>query len=223
MIVARNQVRANLPSFGITGVSKLSGIHYSWRWNVTSTCDVHFVMLNEYVGHVCDGCAPANCFYGPPCYTGWTWPEDSLSFLTSVLSDVVGTSGEPVFVMQHYCFDGYSNTWYSEQQRLDMWMALKGFNVAGILCGHTHSAAIYAFNGTDQLPFGSSAPGSIDVYNIPSTQKEDAKGFPAPSEFMAFELAVDETGNGTLRAAQRVAWGWGDVTATKTVACPSRR
>lgn len=109
MIVARNQVRAGLPSFNITGVSK-SGLHYSWRWQVSPTCAAHFIMLNEYAGHLCDGCDPTTCFYGPPCYTGWTWPEDSLGFLEDILPRVVNTSHAPVFVLQHYGMDGYSNT-----------------------------------------------------------------------------------------------------------------
>ena len=70
MIVERNQIRKDLPSFNVTGVSKLSGLHYSWAWEITSTCSAHFIMLNEYTGHVCEGCAPVNCFYGPACYTG---------------------------------------------------------------------------------------------------------------------------------------------------------
>ena len=101
LIVERNQVRANMPQFNITSVSKLSGIHYAWAWEVSPTCFAHFITLNEYAGHLCDGCAPVNCFYGPPCYTGWTYPEDSLGFLEDTLARVVGSSGAPVFVSQH--------------------------------------------------------------------------------------------------------------------------
>lgn len=219
LIVERNQVRANMPQFNITAVSKLSGIHYAWAWEVSSTCVAHFVALNEYAGHLCDGCAPVNCFYGPPCYTGWTYPEDSLGFLEDTLARVVGSSGAPVFVSQHYCFDGYSNSWWSQAQRTELWATLLKYNVVGLLCGHTHSAAIYAFNGTDMLPFESNDPAAIAVYNIPSTQKEDDNGFPAPSEFMAFELSVDANADATFRAAQRVAWGWGGVSAVKKFKC----
>lgn len=115
--------------------------------------------------------------------------------------------------------DGYSNTWWSEQQRADMWAALAPYNVAGILCGHTHSAAIYGYNGTAQTSFNSPKP-SIDIYNIPSTQKEGPGGFPAPSEYMAFEISADGAG-ATFRAAQRVAYGWGDVTGKKDIVCPT--
>jgi hypothetical protein len=96
---------------------------------------------------------------------------------------------------------------------------LKAYNVAGILCGHTHSAAIYSWNGTNQVPFGS--PDSIDIYNIPSTQKEDADGYPAPSEFMVFDIAPDAGATtATFRAAQRVAYTWGEVAQTKKISCP---
>lgn len=221
MIVFRNQVRKDIAAFNLTGISS-SGLHYSWRWNVASGCDAHFVMMNEYAGHLCDSCDPVSCFYGPPCYTGWTWPEDSLGFLEQQLQAVVGASGMPVFAMQHYCFDGYSNSWYSQRQRFELFTALKKYNVQGILCGHTHSAAIYSVivtaNATEMHPFGSA--GGIDVYNIPSTQKEDSDGFPAPSEFMAFELSA-EGANVTFRAAQRVSYTWGSVQATKTFACPA--
>lgn len=219
MIVERNQVRQSYGSlFNITGISQ-SGLHYSWRWQVSDTCSAFFVMMNEYAGHICEGCSPVNCFYGPPCYTGWTYPEDSLGFLEEQLPLHIGASGEPVFVMQHYCFDGYSNSWYSENQREELFRTLTPYNTQGILCGHTHSAAIYSYNGTDQSDPGV-GNGFIDVYNIPSTQKEDANGFPAPSEFMTFELSVDDNGLATFRAAQRVAYGWGNVMFKKTFQCP---
>lgn len=218
MIVARNQLRAGSAAFNITAVSTASGLHYAWRWDASPTCRVHFFMLNEYAGHLCDGCAPVNCFYGPPCYTGWTWPEDSLGFLEEALPRVVGASGEPVFMMQHYCFDGYSNAWYSAAQRAELFATLSRYNAAGVLCGHTHAASIYAWDGNSTLPFNT--PGAIDVFNIPSTQKEDAAGGPAPPEYMLFELVADAAGGGaTLRVGQRVAGAWGDVVATKRVRC----
>lgn len=124
MIVERNQIRKSIPSFNITNVSSTTGLHYSWQWSVSSTCRVHFFALNEYAGHVCDGCAPNNCFYGPPCYTGWTYPEDSLGFLEATLPNVVKI-GEPVFVTMHYCFDGYSDTWWSQNQRAELFETVR--------------------------------------------------------------------------------------------------
>ena len=141
MIVERNVVRKASPLFHITNVSE-TGLHYSWAWPVSAGCTAHFIMLNEYAGHLCDGCSPApSCFYGPACYAGWTFPEDSLGFLEATLSNTVGSSNAPVFVIQHYCFDGYSNTWWSQNQRSELFATLSKYNAAGIICGHTHSAA----------------------------------------------------------------------------------
>jgi hypothetical protein len=125
MIIERNQIRRSMPSFNLTNVSATTGLHYSWQWSVTPTCRAHFFALNMYAGHVCDGCAPNNCFYGPPCYTGWTFPEDSLGFLEATLPQVVKT-GEPVFVTLHFCFDGYSDDWWSQEQRAELFKTVRG-------------------------------------------------------------------------------------------------
>jgi hypothetical protein len=166
LIVARNQARLAQPStFSLTNVSA-TGLHYSWRWPLSqalpASCAAHFFMLNEYSGHLCDGCSPApSCFYGAPCYTGWTFPEDSLGFLEATLANVVGASGDPIFVIQHYCFDGYSNAWWSGAQRAELYATLLKYNTVGVICGHTHSAAIYQWNGTDT---GERVPGGITVF-----------------------------------------------------------
>lgn len=220
-VVARNQLRAGNTMFNITGVSA-TGLHYSWAWAAGPGCTAHFVMLNEYAGHTCDGCSPApSCFYGPPCYTGWTYPEDSLGFLESVLPRVVGASGSPIFVIQHYCFDGYSNSWYSGAQRAELYKALEAYNVAGVICGHTHVAGHYFWNGTDTRD--SPGEGWIDVYNVPSTQKESGdSGAPEPPEWLVGELAPAGDGTARVRVGHRVGAAWGsDVLASKTIACPA--
>lgn len=226
MIVARNQLRLQLGSmFNITNIST-SGLHYSVRWPVgDSGCGVHVFMMNLYAGHVCSGCHPAlSCFYGPTCFHPEYYPEDSLGFLQATLPNVVGASGEPVIVSQHYGYDGYSNDWYADTERQELWTTLQPYNVAGIFVGHTHSAAIYKFNGTEAVypPYPSTGPALLDVFNIPSTQKEDNHGFPLPSEFLAVELAVETaTGEASFRVAQRVGSGWGSVMGNKTLKCPT--
>lgn len=89
-----------------------------------------------------------------------------------------------------------------------------------MLVGHTHSAELYSFNGTAQGPWAGGRPGFIDVINAPATQKEDGQHNPLPSEFMLIEatLGADER-NGTLRVAQRVGHGWGDVLGSKSFVC----
>ena len=231
LIVARNQARLAAPSiFALTNVSA-TGLHYSWAWPLLPAaaasgggggapppCAAHFVMLNEYAGHLCDGCAPApSCFYGKACYTGWTYPEDSLGFLEATLARVVGSSGQPVFVIQHYCFDGYSDAWWSGAQRAELYATLRKYNTVGVICGHTHQAAVYEWNGTDT---GGSLAGGITVYNVPSTQKEDADGFGEPSEFMAFSMEAAGGGAGVIRAGQRVGYEWGQVALKKAFTAP---
>jgi hypothetical protein len=123
-------------------------------------------------------------------------------------------------VAQHYGFDGYSNTWYSAGQRAELYSTLVRYNTVGIWVGHTHSAAVYQWNGTDTT--GPSIPGGLDVYNIPSTQKEDNDGNAQPSEFMVASMSIEvSSGQGMLRVGQRVGYGaWGDVMAQKNFTCP---
>ena len=220
--MARNQLRLADPSFELEGVSE-TGLHYSWGWNASATCRVHFVQLGLYAGHTCVGCAPApSCFYGKACYSGFVYPEDSLGFLEADLARL--PPGTPVFTVQHYGMDGYSNDWYSQAERTEYFATLSKYNVVALFVGHTHSAATYRWNGTATFPIGQ-APG-IDVYNTPSTQKESGPCnptpcAPAPSEFLVVELDIaDGATSGTLRMAQRVGDGWGDVSASKSFTCP---
>ena len=102
-----------------------------------------------------------------------------------------------------------------------MWKILLKYNTLVTLVGHTHTAEMYSFNGTKQGAWGSNASGFIDVVNAPATQKEDGKHNALPSEFTAFEIALDEGSatEGTMRIAQRVgsAWGsaWGSTRAAR--------
>lgn len=202
-IIARNQIRKLDPLFNITGISA-TGLHYSWRWSISNNCSVNLVMLNLYAGHNCSGCAPNNCFYGPPCYSGFVYPEESIDFLQAMAPSF---GQEPVIVMQHYCFDSYSDDWYSENERQIFYNTLSTLNTIGILCGHTHVVNIYSINGTDTMNPVNQKPG-INVFNIPSTQKEDSNGNPLPSEFMVFELSVDDYSNGLLRVGSRIGYDW---------------
>ena len=114
----------------------------------------------------------------------------------------------------------HTQTWYNEDQRLEFWATLNKYETLAVLVGHTHGAAVYSFNGTSQGPFGSTAPGAIDVINAPATQKEDGKFNALPSEFMAVEASVDTaTGKGVLRVAQRVGSAWGTVQGMKSFQC----
>jgi hypothetical protein len=222
-IIARNQLRKADPSFELDRISE-TGLHYSWNWNASATCRVHFLQLGLYAGHTCVGCAPApSCFYGPPCYSGFVYPENSLGFVEEDLAAL--PPGTPIFTVQHYGFDGYSNDWYSQAERDEYYATLRKYNVVALFVGHTHAASVYGWNGSATFPLGS-APG-LPVFNTPSTQKEagpcnPTPCSPAPSEYLVVEMTVaDGAQTGALRMVQRVGEGWGETRAQLNFSCAS--
>ena len=259
----RNKARLADPAFSITGISEPTGLHYSWTWNISSTCAIHFVHLNLFPGRQCGSAAnPAGeGTPGPgfPCKDGdLAWAENSLGFLES---DLAAHAGPGVCVcglppppacssvclsphsphlspfllspslplsflsrltvsLQHYGFDPFSSGWYNRDQREELIATLSKYNPLVVLVGHTHTAEVYSYNGTSQAAWGKGG-GFVDVVNAPATQKEDGKGNPLPSEFMAFEAAMDSptATTGKLRVAQRVGSGWGAVQGVKSFQC----
>lgn len=222
-VIARNAARAADPAFNVVGVSQPTGLHYSWTWNISATCAVHFVHLNLFPGRECgsaenpagEGTPPP----GFPCTDGdLAWAENSLGFLEADLA-AHGGPGVMTVTIQHYGFDGFSNGWYNADQRVELLATLSKSNPLVLLVGHTHTAEVYSYNGTEMAPWGTK--GFVDVINAPATQKEDGKGNPLPSEFMVIEAAMDSptATTGTLRVAQRVGSGWGTVLAKKSFQC----
>ena len=106
-------------------------------------------------------------------------------------------------------------------QREELIATLNKYNPLLVLVGHTHSAEMYSYNGTAQGQWAQGRAGFVDVVNAPATQKEDGKGNPLPSEFMALEAAMDSptASTGTLRVAQRVGSAWGSILGKKTFDC----
>jgi hypothetical protein len=101
-----------------------------------------------------------------------------------------------------------------------MFSTLHKYNTLAAFVGHTHGAAVYSHNGTNQSDsFNDPRPGFISVVNAPATQKEDGQMNPLPSEFMAVEVTVNATGGGHFRVAQRVGQGWGTVLGAKDFMC----
>ena len=104
---------------------------YAWRWG-----KYHFLSLGLWAGS-----------YG---YEGNTDIDyGKLTWLRRWLEENVGDSGEGVFVLQHFGFDGFSREerWWTEEQRqleLDLLCrkdkngVCNPYNVLGILSGHTH-------------------------------------------------------------------------------------
>ena len=115
-IAARNKLRVANPDFNITNVSAPTSLHYSWDWSLGASCKIHFVHLNLFPGHSCG--SPSNPGKeGTPgtgfnCASdGWTWPEDSLTFLKTDLAKYAAGPGVMVVTLQHYGLDSWSNTW----------------------------------------------------------------------------------------------------------------
>lgn len=113
-VAARNALRKADPAFFIDAVSP-TGLHYSWTWNLTATCRLHFVHLNLFPGHACgspenpghEGANPGFSCGGD----GWMGPEDSLGFLEGDLAAFATQPGTQVVTLQHYGYDSWSNTW----------------------------------------------------------------------------------------------------------------
>jgi len=115
----------------VTGKSnKSSHGHYSWDWH-----DVHFVPLNLFPGDspipIPDQTVDSETADLSPFYR--------LSYLNADLASTVGNSRRPVILIHHYGFDPFSLGWWTEEQRLHYWNAIKDYNVIAILTGHVHN------------------------------------------------------------------------------------
>ena len=280
-IIERNKARLADPAFAVTGMSSPTGLHYSWTWNVSSQCAIHFVHLNLFPGRECGSASNPAGEGGPPgfpCNDGdLAWAENSLGFLEDDLA-AHGGPGVMTVTIQHYgvrvgrrpatlplsplphphapfwlrpppCSLMDSATGGTMQvrfcrpdlslcspravltlphppctpadQREELIATLNKYNPLLVLVGHTHSAEMYSYNGTAQGQWAQGRVGFVDVVNAPATQKEDGKGNPLPSEFMALEAAMDSptASTGTLRVAQRVGSAWGSILGKKTFDC----
>jgi hypothetical protein len=218
-IIARNKLRLADASFGLDGVSPATGLHYSWTWPLTPTCRLHVVHLNLYPGETCGSPANPNKEGTFPCTDGWVWGEGAASFLAEDLAKHAVAPGTHVVVTFHYGLDGWSRTWFNEDQAAGFIATLAPYKTLLVHVGHTHAAGLYSFNGTVDGAWNDARPGFVNVMNAPATQKEAGDHTALPSEFMVLEAAVTAAGAGTLRIAQRVGSGWGDVHGSTAFEC----
>ncbi len=149
-IVERNKNRP-----GVTNISK-NGLHYSWDWD-----NVHFINLGIVVGQ-------AEAVKRKRRYE----PLGSLDFLVSDLKSTVGTSGRPVVITHHVDLLRYSQPLPVEDKKAEsmewdpadvkaFYDALRGYNVAAILYGHTHARNVFRWDGSAKA-----APQGIPVFNV---------------------------------------------------------
>ncbi|VTS08128.1 metallophosphoesterase family protein [Tuwongella immobilis] len=138
-IIQRNQKRP-----GVTNLSK-NGVHYSWDWG-----GVHFICLGIVVGQVAEVTRKRR--YAP---------LGSLEFLIQDLKDKVGNSGKPVVITQHIDMIRYAQPLpVADSKAVGMewdpadvkgyYDALRGYNIAAILYGHTHGRNVYRWDGTNK-------------------------------------------------------------------------
>lgn len=136
-IAARNKTR-----LGVSNASE-NGVHYSWDWG-----RVHFVNLGIVVGAAAGTTRKRR--YGA---------LDSLPFLVADLKEKVGTSGRPVVITHHVDVLRYSQPLPVDDKKAEgmEWDpadvrafhdALKGYNVAAILYGHTHARNVFRWDGS---------------------------------------------------------------------------
>ena len=135
-LVARNR---GLSHAGQFAAISSNGVHFALNWD-----GVHLICLNLCPADATDAQTPFK--YGKPGPKSWNDPQGALSFLKDYLARKVGRSGEPVVLMHHYGFDGFSMNdwnWWTPRQRRALYDLLQDYNVAAIFHGHDHHADHY--------------------------------------------------------------------------------
>jgi predicted phosphodiesterase len=170
-IIERNKSRPD-----VTNVSK-NGVHYSWDWS-----QVHFVNLGIVVGQVAT--INRKRRYAP---------LGSLDFLVSDLKEKVGASGRPVVITHHVDMLRYAQSLPVEDKKAEgmEWDpadvqgfhdALRGYNVAAILYGHTHARNVFRWDGSAKR-----AEKGIPVFNVDNSSHFASLG----QAFYYFEIGAD--------------------------------
>lgn len=143
---------------------------------------LHFALNFDGVHFICVNLCPADTVddeklfkYGKPARGSWNDPQGAFTFLADYLKNKVGTSGQPVFVLQHYGFDGFSMNdwnWWTPRQRRAMYDLLKDYNIIAIVHGHNHHAEHYTWpnpkkHAADlEAMFAGEVPGNLRTYDI---------------------------------------------------------
>lgn len=148
-----------------------NGLHYALNWE-----GVHIISLNLCPADTVD---KETIFkFGAPAEGSWNDPDKALSFLTGYLRDHVGKSGDPVILMQHYGFDGFSLNdwnWWTPKQRRALYGTIKPYNVVAFLHGHDHAPNHYLWPDSEVNPdevkrlFGEAVPSDLKRYDVFST------------------------------------------------------
>ena len=153
---SRNKLRPALRSISA------DGLHYSWDWG-----KVHFVHLNLYPGRA--GEELLN-YWRRRISSDARYPKYSLDFLIEDLRRNVGGSDRPVVIFQHYGFDSWSETFWTERERNAFLNAIEPYNVVAIFWGHSHVSQAFSWNDIKTWCAGTlnndPDPGEFLVVNI---------------------------------------------------------
>jgi hypothetical protein len=205
-IIERNRAHAEAKRFAALSEN---GLHYALNWD-----GVHILVLNLCPADTVD--TETIFKYGKPGAGSWNDPDGAFTFMTSYLRDKVGTSGEPVILLHHYGFDGFSMNdwnWWTPKQRKALYEAIRPYNILAFIHGHNHAADHYRWpdekmHAADiKAFFGEKPPADMKVYDVFSTGRTG----------WIFRIVDDK-----LVAAHRTEKGWtgnlNTVLPIKTVA-----
>lgn len=168
-----------------------TGVHYAWKWG-----PFHFIQTSVRVGD-------SQSRY--PC-------AGSLTFVQNYLQNVVGTSGEPVFIIHHLPPSSPDGDWPVTDQRA-YYNAIKDYNIAGILVAHTHGFGDYTWSGPDANP-----PKTFRVYQVDSlAHTGSTQGI---GTFFRLYNDPDDPAKAVLIAAQRKRDGTWGTTVKRSIPIP---
>ena len=199
-IIERNKTRPR-----VDHVSP-NGLHYAW-----DVGDVRFVNLGIVVGSV-PGIERRRRYA----------PLESLDFLGTDLREKVGDSGRPIVVTHHVDIARYTAPVPADAPFADkewdpadvggFFEALRGYNVAAVLYGHTHARQVWRWDGKGCRPAGESlpedeagdeAPREIDVFNV-----DNSSHFAGPAQAV-FYVELGPDGLAVREYATKDAWKTG--------------
>jgi predicted phosphodiesterase len=185
-------IRRNRERPGVLQVSE-SGVHYAWDWG-----PVHFVNLGIVVGEVSQ--VSRRRRYAP---------LGSLPFLIRDLETHVGDSGRPIVLTHHIDLLRYSQAlpvddrqamgmeWDPEDVR-GYYDAIRNYNVAAVLYGHTHGRNVYRWDGSSKP-----AATGLPVFNVDNSSHFGGQ----QQAFFYFEITAERVR--VLEYQTRDAWQTG--------------
>jgi len=145
-----------------------NGVHFALCWQ-----GVHLLGLSPCPADSTDEETPFR--FGQPGPGSWNDPQGALRFLQTYLAEKVGQSGDPVILVHHYGFDGFSTNdwnWWTPKQRRALYDAIKDYNIVAFIHGHNHHAARYRWPDPQQAPdevrrlFGDPMPDDVRSYDV---------------------------------------------------------